>query len=261
MSVAFRGGRTCTCVATSLPVVEEHMLLLGLISDHLDIYQLGYRNDVGASAGTHAGGGNTDVGQFSDAHIKVWREAGWTIQHRTRSQGFDMDHGHGWPFGCPHLSAGGRSQATQWKNRQNGLISRGRVQGTWPVVGWKTGVKRLEEKNMGLKEDIASAVADEVIKRVGAAVWNADEIPNTFSGNAANATVPAKFAMQVLGSRTRNIAGQVLGSDTIRNTWNPADSDTTISPSTSLNKLMERQRTQDAKLDAIIAKLNTEGQA
>jgi hypothetical protein len=120
VSVAFRGGRTCTCVATSLPVVEEHMLLLGLISNSLDIYQLGYRNDVGASAGTHAGGGNTDVGQFSDAHIKVWREAGWTIQHRTRSQGFDMDHGHGWPFGCPHLSAGGRSQAASGRTVRTG---------------------------------------------------------------------------------------------------------------------------------------------
>jgi hypothetical protein len=236
-------------------VVEEHMLLLGLISNSLDIYQLGYRNDVGASAGTHAGGGNTDVGQFSDAHIKVWREAGWTIQHRTRSQGFDMDHGHGWPFGCPHLSAGGRSQAAQWKNRQNGLISRGRVQGPWPVVGWKTGMKRLEEKNVALKDELVKAISDEVIKRVGAAVWNADEIPNTFSGNTANKTVPAKFALQVLGSRTTDIGGQVAKRDIIPNEYDPKAPDRTYTLVTAFGLLLRRQREMAATIAAIQALL------
>jgi hypothetical protein len=254
VSVAFRGGRTCTCVATSLPVVEEHMLLLGLISNSLDIYQLGYRNDVGASAGTHAGGGNTDVGQFSAAHIKVWREAGWTIQHRTRSQGFDMDHGHGWPFGCPHLSAGGRSQAAQWKNRQNGLISRGRVQGPWPVVGWETGMKRLEEKNVALKDDIVGeiiarirkeydAIADAVLTRDG-------KIANTMTGNKDNKTLTLAGALSELGKNTEGIGHQALSAVEISDEYTPAP-DKHLSPRASFALLMRRQRELNAKLDAI----------
>ena len=205
--VWFRTGWTCSCVATSLPVVEEAMLLRGLISSHIDIYQLGYRSDVSASAGTHSGGGNTDVGQFSPAHIAVWREAGWTIQHRTRSQGFSMDHGHGWPFGCPHLSAGGRAQATQWKNRQNGLVSRGRIAGPWPVVGWQTGMQRLKEKNMALKDDIAAAVVAAIdYNKIADAILNRDAIPNTVTSNTANKTVSLKTILAEIGRNTEALS-------------------------------------------------------
>src|SRR4051812_46090106 len=59
--VRVRGGWTCSCVATSLPLVEAEMLARNLISHNIDVFQYGYRGDVSASAGTHAGGGCTGL--------------------------------------------------------------------------------------------------------------------------------------------------------------------------------------------------------
>lgn len=150
--VAFRGGWTCGCVATSLPLVEQDMIKRGLIKQNIDIWQLGYRGDVAASAGTHNKGGCTDVDQYSDAQIKVWWEWGWSMQHRTPAQGF-MHHAHGWPVGCPHLSTGAQSQARSWANGRNGLISNLAVP-NWPgVINWKDALKRK-----------AATVADDAAK-------------------------------------------------------------------------------------------------
>lgn len=157
--VWFRGlGWTCTCVANSLPAVEDELLIRGLISNSVDIYQLGYRNDVSASAGTHAGGGNTDVAQYNDAQIDVWRLHGWTIQHRTRAQGFSIDHGHGWPLGCPHLSPSGNGQWSQWRNHTNGLASYGSIAGRWPIDSYTTA--------QGKRRGIIVAFKDEIINGV-----------------------------------------------------------------------------------------------
>src|SRR5690606_40730965 len=57
--VSWRGGRTCTCVIESVEkVVEPRLKAAGVIKYSVDFYQLGYRTDVSASAGTHAGGGD-----------------------------------------------------------------------------------------------------------------------------------------------------------------------------------------------------------
>jgi hypothetical protein len=118
--VRFRGGWTCECVAKSLPLVEADMIKKGIIKHNVDIFQLGYNSGgVSASAGTHDGGGNTDVGQYSDAGIKVWREWGWCQQHRTPAQGFS-NHGHGWPKGCPHMSKGGNYPAPRARTLRPG---------------------------------------------------------------------------------------------------------------------------------------------
>jgi hypothetical protein len=37
--VAFRGGYTCSCVATSLPLLELVMLINGNISNSLDLHR------------------------------------------------------------------------------------------------------------------------------------------------------------------------------------------------------------------------------
>lgn len=126
----FRGGLTCICVATSLPWVEYRMLEAGVIRFNIDIYQLGYRGDVDASRGTHAEGGNTDVGQYSPQALDIWREMGWAMQDR--SPFFEDDHGHGWPVGCPHLSPAAEKQETSWNNGRNGLKSNGRITGPDP---------------------------------------------------------------------------------------------------------------------------------
>jgi hypothetical protein len=231
--VKFRGGWTCSCVATSLPLVEQDLLRRGLIKHNVDIYQLGYRNDVSASAGTHAGGGNTDVAQFSDAQIDVWRLWGWTIQHRTKAQGFDMDHGHGWPLGCTHLSAGGKSQAAQWANRQNGLVSKGRVAGRWPIDNWKTAMKKR----------LAEIAADEKQKEL--------ELPTT--SEVAKALASNDDFLNA-------VADAVLGRDAVPNEWadktgtNGAADNPTISVKTSLRRADKQILALSDKLDALIAR-------
>lgn len=138
--VPFRGGWTCGCVATSLPLVEADMIKRGLIKESIDIFQLGYRTNVAASAGTHAAGGNTDVDQWSAEQIEVWWEWGWNTQHRTEAQGF-MNHGHGAPVGCPHLSPAGQDQMNDWRNGRDGLIWHNKVP-NWPGwINWEDAIK------------------------------------------------------------------------------------------------------------------------
>ena len=142
--VRFRGGWTCVCVARSLPLVELEMIRRGIITRSIDIYQLGYRSDVSASAGTHSGGGCTDVAQYSPEALTVWRDYGWTTQHRTRAQGFAADHGHGFPYGCPHLSPAARYQASEWRAGRNGLRSRDRITGpNYHVITWQAALRKL----------------------------------------------------------------------------------------------------------------------
>jgi hypothetical protein len=181
--VRFRGGWTCSCVTTSLPLVEQDMLGRGLITFNIDIYQLGYNTLVTASAGTHAAGGCTDVGQYSKDQIEVWREWGWTMQHRTTQQGFDFDHAHGWPYGCPHLSSDAQQQNVQWNHKQNGLTSKGAVAGLWPIPDWKTAITR---------KDAEMPSAQEVAK----AVLTIDGlIDNVFTNNPANKDVALRTAL------------------------------------------------------------------
>lgn len=103
--VKFRGGWTCGCVVTSLPLVEKDMIAKGIIKNNIDIFQLGWNSGgVAASAGTHDKGMMIDVGQYSKRALEVWWDWGWNMQHRTRAQGFSGDHGHGGPYGCTHGS-------------------------------------------------------------------------------------------------------------------------------------------------------------
>jgi hypothetical protein len=130
--IAFRGRLVCFCVKESLPFVEKAMLDAGIIKYSIDIYQAGYnKGGVSASAGTHDRGGNIDVGQYSDAALKIWRQWGWAMQYRTRAQGF-TPHGHGWPKGCTHMSSGGAYQASEWQNGRNGLRDKRAITGPGP---------------------------------------------------------------------------------------------------------------------------------
>jgi hypothetical protein len=130
--IPFRGRLVCFCVATSLPLVEQALLDAGVIKHSVDIWQSGYnKGGVPASAATHDRGGNTDVGQYSNAALEIWRDWGWAMQYRTRAEGF-TPHGHGWPKGCTHLSAGGKYQASEWQNGRNGLRNRRAITGPGP---------------------------------------------------------------------------------------------------------------------------------
>lgn len=142
-SVSFRGGRTCVCVAYSLPLVEREMIRRGLIKRSIDVWQWGYRTDVDASKGFHARGGNTDVDQYSDEQLRCWRECGWAMQRR--DAGFALKHGHGWPVGCPHLAKD--SQRKSWNKGRNGLVGNGKIAGPGPIgtatPSWRSVAERL----------------------------------------------------------------------------------------------------------------------
>lgn len=145
--IPFRGGLVCRCLAVSLPWVEYAMLEAGVIKYNLDFFQFGYRNDVAASARTHAGGQMIDTDQYSDEALKIWREFGYMMQYRTRAQGF-MPHGHGGPKGCPHGSTGvgsARNQELAWNRGRDGLLQNGNITGPAPkgaaTPKWDTALK------------------------------------------------------------------------------------------------------------------------
>ena len=155
MVVKFRGGLTCECVADSLPWVEADLLKRGLIKESIDIFQLGYRTDVSASAGTHARGGCVDVGQYHLNQITVWREWGWTMQRRDLTG--VVTHGHGWPYKCDHLSVAAQKQEADWDRKDAGLQGDAQVVGLWPVKPWK--IAGLENV-MSLVDDAVAALAE-----------------------------------------------------------------------------------------------------
>ena len=135
---------------------------LGLIQDHIDIFQLGYRSDVSASAGTHNAGGCVDVAQYFPAHIQVWREWGWTMQRRDLSG--VKTHAHGWPYRCTHLSPAAQKQEADWDRKDAGLVGTAQVQGMWPVLPWDVALERKLDE-MPSAEEVAKAT------------WKADVIP------------------------------------------------------------------------------------
>src|SRR4249920_2809625 len=159
--VKFRDGYVCSCVAESLPWVEWDMQRRGLIHTQIDIFQYCYRSSVEASKGTHDAGGCIDVGQYHTNQITVWREWGWTMQDR--SPFFDYDHGHGWPYKCPHLSPAAKAQQDDWDRKDAGLVGPGKVQGLWPVKPWKTAM-----------EDNVMTVLDNAKLEIVKAVMNTD---------------------------------------------------------------------------------------
>lgn len=143
--VAFRGGWTCACVATSLPLVEADMIRRGIIRECIDIYQLGWNaGGVSASAGTHDEGMMIDVGQYSRAALEVWWKWGWAMQHRTTEQGFSGHHGHGGPNGCTHGSPLATWQMQQYvRHGRNGLRSNGPAAGpTTTLPTWQDALKK-----------------------------------------------------------------------------------------------------------------------
>ncbi len=218
MSVPFRGGRTCSCVALALPWVELDMKKRGLIVSHIDIYQLGYRSSVGASnvpgvGNTHAGGGCTDVGQYHPKQIECWRDWGWTMQARflTNPDGSPIvPHAHGWPYKCPHLAPAAELQERNWDQKDAGLSGDAKVVGQWPVLPWRDAFRR---NVMGMLDDLTDEIAAKVATKIGptlaAAVWDADVIPNVWGDASTNANVRAKSALTEIGNDANKIVAKL----------------------------------------------------
>ncbi len=212
--MAFRGRRTCICVATSLPVVEQALLARGLIRHNIDIFQQGYNaGGVAASAGTHDRGGCTDVGQFTDDQLAVWRALGWTQQHRSTAQGFSGDHGHGWPKGCPHLSRGARFQASEWEAGRNGLRSAGPITGPGPkgakTPTWQAALRRLAPLAAASEKEIDMAEWRRYVRNADqklSAAGKYQYLKINDKGDVSFATGPCKIIGLTLALKITNLA-------------------------------------------------------
>lgn len=79
---------------------------------------------VGASAGTHDGGGAVDVNPDSFVEtVRALREVGFAAWHRTPAQGPWVEHIHGIAIGDPELSSGAETQVHEYYIGQNGLAN------------------------------------------------------------------------------------------------------------------------------------------
>lgn len=137
----WREGYACGCMIQSIEdIVEPRLRAAGYLgsSQTVDAFQQAYSSSVGASAGTHGGGGAIDHRKGSDGETKIWRECGWADWQRGSPEdtAFD-DHNHGIVQGCTHLSGEASSQVTQYKQGCNGLADWGADQSPdVPPITW-----------------------------------------------------------------------------------------------------------------------------
>ena len=105
-------------------IIEPRLRLAGKLgtSEQAVVFQYAYNDSVGASAGTHGGGGAFDHRKGDDAETIIWREGGVADWQRGSPEdtAFD-DHNHGIWIGCPHVSGDADSQVDQYYAGCNGL--------------------------------------------------------------------------------------------------------------------------------------------
>ena len=127
------GVRACECIRDSLPGLEARlgMSLAGQVT------QGAYSTGVGASAGTHDGGGVWDLRPAlgTTQRLRAFRESGWVAWLRTAAQGF-QPHVHAVVAGCPHLSSAARTQISRYRSGLDGLAGMGLDDG--PQVPYRT---------------------------------------------------------------------------------------------------------------------------
>lgn len=127
MSVTWRGKKFDAQTRDQLVEVDK------LVGPNVSIRptQGSYSTGVGASAGTHAGGGAVDlsVHDLTDWQIGLvvflLRRVGIAAWHRLPSEGNWAEHIHGINVTAPDLSAAAKSQVAQYKKGTNGLANHG----------------------------------------------------------------------------------------------------------------------------------------
>ena len=96
----------------------------GLLGSGMSCYQGSFSSSVGASAGTHSGGGAADVGPPTMDTVGAMRASGFAAWLRTRKEGFSP-HVHGIAVGDPTVSPQARDQVSQFFAGKNGLADKG----------------------------------------------------------------------------------------------------------------------------------------
>lgn len=88
------------------------------------MFQGSYSNSVGASAGTHSGGGAVDLGPAKDSIVGAMRASGFAAWRRTQAEGFSP-HIHGIAVGDHTLSPQAAAQVKAFQAGRNGLANNG----------------------------------------------------------------------------------------------------------------------------------------
>lgn len=113
------------------------MLRLWQFNSLTDFYVLqgSYNSSVGASAGTHDGGGAVDLsvhglGSLSSKkyHVKQGRLAGFAAWYRPTISGLWSEHIHAIAIGDDEMSSGARTQVIEYYNGDDGLAGSGNDQ-------------------------------------------------------------------------------------------------------------------------------------
>lgn len=90
----------------------------------LTLVQGSYSGAVGASAGTHDGGGAIDLtGNDAMAKVRKGRRIGFAIWPRSPAQGPWPAHVHGILIGNKRMSSGARAQVVDYYRGNNGLAT------------------------------------------------------------------------------------------------------------------------------------------
>lgn len=118
------GGKTVNVRTRTM--LQAARGLMGL-SGPFNLTQGSYNRGVGASAGTHDGGGVVDVntnGLNVNATLRALRQAGFAAWYRTPAEGFDY-HIHACAIGDREMASGARSQVSAYFRGRNGLANNG----------------------------------------------------------------------------------------------------------------------------------------
>lgn len=121
--VTFRGHRMDRMTAQALSRMETK---LGYTLTVLQGSYNGGTGRVSQSAGTHDGGGAVDLAPADwQRKVRVGREVGFAMWHRTRAEGPWVEHCHGILIGNSKASTSALRQVTAYKNGRNGLANNG----------------------------------------------------------------------------------------------------------------------------------------
>jgi hypothetical protein len=114
--VTYHGHRFDRMTVQALQEMERRL------GYELSIAQGSYNHGVGASAGTHDGGGAVDLAPADAAHkVRVGREVGFAMWERQPIPGLWPHHVHGILLGNQKVSPAAFRQTIAYRNRRDGL--------------------------------------------------------------------------------------------------------------------------------------------
>lgn len=201
----FRGHRFD---ARSIRMIKAAEALGGALT----ITQGAYNRSVGASAGTHSGGGAADfsVRGLTNAQINkrvaALRTVGWAAWHRLPLPGVWGAHIHAVAVGCPDLAPQAARQVTALRNGRDGLAGNG------PDPHRRLGIP-VRTYEQYLEDDMP--LSDDDIAKIAKAVWSYGINHNkpgarVNSDDPDDAANPTWRALSVL-ENTENLVRQIEG--------------------------------------------------